>query len=78
MVSENEKEAWIAKLDKRIVEVNRYMPSKEDVDIRDVNAFTLEYPLFSVLQGRELEFIIEAKNIMEFKKDGKFSFLFNF
>ena len=49
MVSEAEKETWIAKLDRRIVDVNRYMPTKEAVDIGDVNAFTLEYPLFSVL-----------------------------
>jgi hypothetical protein len=74
MVSEGEREAWIAKLDKKIVDVKRYMPSKEEVEIGDINAFTLEYPMFSILSNKELDFVNEAKNIKDFKKNGNILF----
>lgn len=50
----------------------RYKPANEHLDIRDVNSFTLDYPIFASLEKKELEFILEAKNLKEYKKDGKY------
>lgn len=72
MVDEGEKETWMAKLDARIVQVNKYKP-KKNIEIANMNTFSLDYPIFSSLRDKEHEILLESKYLSEYRKGGKFS-----
>ena len=73
MVDEGEKETWMAKLDSRFVDVNSYKPREENIEIINVNTFSLDYPIFSCLNEKENEILLESKYLSEYKKGGKFA-----
>ena len=72
MIEENEKLNWLAKLDKKIVEVNRYQPNGAGVEFDEkLSTFVLEFPIFNCLNEKELGFVTEAQVDKQFKKGGK-------
>ena len=72
MVDEGEKETWMSKLDSRIVDVNKYKPKSENIELVNVNTFSLDYPIFSCLNEKENTLLLESKYLSEYRKGGKF------
>lgn len=73
MITDNLKESWTAKIDKRLSKVDSMAPLLRDyyVDMKQVNYFLLDYPMFNCLNNKELRFLQDNRYLETFNRGGK-------
>lgn len=69
LISDSMSEKWEAKLDKSIVAINKFRPNISDfyVEIKDSAYFLLDYPLFSGLSEKDIDFVMQNRYLESFK-----------
>jgi hypothetical protein len=73
MITENLKEAWMHKIDKRLSKVDAMVPQLRDyyIDMKQVNYFLLDYPMFNCLTNKELQFLQDNRYLETFKRGSR-------
>lgn len=70
MIDGTEKESWVAKLDSRIVDVHNYKPRQSNINIVNLNTFSLDFPIFACLNKKENDILIESRYLSDYRKGG--------
>lgn len=59
LISENDKEEWQSKIEAKLVEVDNMTPSTKEYigDVKNLNIFLLNFPIFTSLEADDLQLI---------------------
>jgi hypothetical protein len=79
LISDNDKEDWKSKIEAKLIEVDNMTPSTNEYigDVKNLNIFLLDFPVFNSLEPKDLDFIKQNMITQEFKADGRFISLKN-
>ena len=67
----SEKVKWVCDLNSRVVGINRYKGKDNELDLMDFKSVALDFPVFGCLSQKEMEMLMETKNLNKFKESAQ-------